>query len=175
MRLVLASLLAWKAFASAGGGTEVDALLATVGRDAVLLSDVQRFSDVDKILQCAGVVKRKAALPSDRKALLQSYVDEDLFYQEARVKKTPTAGQIPLSVQLIQSKESCKAKWLALGDKYAKTWKTESRAREGESMLVRELEKRVLVEKFKKTENMPDPDLWKREALVRYPVKIFLE
>jgi len=174
MRLVITALLAWKAFA-AEGGAEVDALLATVGRDAVLLSDVQRFADVDKVLECAGVVKRKEPLPSERKALLSLYVDEELFYQEARNKKTNTAGQIPLSVQQIQSKEACRAKWLALGDRYSKTWKTENRAREGESMLVRELEKRVLVEKFRKAESIPDLDLWKREALVHYPVKIFLE
>lgn len=174
MRLVIAALVAWKAFA-AEGGTEVDALLATVGRDAVLLSDVQRFADVDKVLECAGVVKRKDALPTDRKALLNVYVDEELFYQEARNKKTSTAGQIPLSVQQIQSKDACRSQWLALGDRYSKAWKTSGRAREGESMLVRELEKRVLVERFRKAESIPDPDLWKREALVHYPVKIFLE
>lgn len=156
-------------------GIEVDALLAKVGRDAVLLSDLERFADVERVLECAGVVKRDKPLPADRKGLLNAYIDEELFYQEARSKKTGTAGQIPLSVQKIQSKEACRREWLALGGRYAKLWKTENRAREGESMLVRELEKRVLVEKFKKSEAMPDAEIWKREASVRYPVKIYLE
>jgi hypothetical protein len=160
---------------AATSGFEVDALLARVGRDAVLLSDLDRFADVDKVLQCAGVVKREKPLPTERKALLAVYVEEELFYQEARTKKTSTAGQIPLSVQRIQNKERCRAEWLALGDRYSKVWKTENRAREGEGMLVRELEKRVLVEKFRRTEVMPDVELWKREATARYPVKIYLE
>jgi hypothetical protein len=174
MRFALIALLAWKAFA-AENGVEVDAILATVGRDAVLLSDVQRFADVDQVLECAGVVKRKGALPVARKALLGVYVEEELFYQEARAKKTSTSGQIPLSVQQIQSKEACRNEWLTLGTQYSKSWKTAGRLHEGESMLVRELEKRVLVEKFRKVESIPDLDLWKREAVVRYPVKIFLE
>ncbi|MGZ3685458.1 MAG: hypothetical protein ACXVCI_16470, partial [Bdellovibrionota bacterium] len=153
--LLLALLLPLRGFA-AEGGLEVDALLATVGRDAVLLSDIQRFADVDKVLQCAGVVKRKDALPTDRKALLNAYIDEELFYQEARLKKTNTAGQIPLSVQMIQSKAACREKWLALGDRYSKVWKTETRTKEGEGMLVRELEKRVLVERFRKSEVVQD-------------------
>ena len=62
-----------------------------------------------------------------------------------------------------------------MGERYAKIFRTESRAREGEGLLVRELEKRVLVENFRKKEVMPDMDLWKREASVRYPVKVYLE
>jgi hypothetical protein len=166
-------LLALPAIAAAP--VEIDALLAKVGRDAVLASDLQRFADVDKVLVCAGVVKRATPLPAERKALLGAYIDEELFYQEARAKKLATAGQIPLSVQQIQSKEPCRAQWLKLGESYGKAWRTDKRTREGEAMLVRELEKRVLVEKFRRTESMPDVDLWKREASVRYPVKVFLE
>ena len=154
---------------------EVDALLAKVGREAVLLSDLQRFSDVDKILQCAGVVKRDKPLPSDRKLLLQMFIDEELLYQDARSRKFSLSGQIPISVQQIQSKEACRAKWNSLGDKYAKLWKTENRAREGEGMLVRELEKRILVEKFRRSDSVSDFDLWKREASARFPVKVYLE
>jgi hypothetical protein len=171
IRLVVPLLL----FALQASALEVDALLAKVGRDAVLASDLQRFADVDKVLLCAGVVKREKPLPTDRKALLGAYIDEELFYQEARAKKVGTAGQIPISVQRIQSKESCRTQWLALGETYGKAWRTEKRTREGEAMLVRELEKRVLVEKFRRSESMPDVELWKREASVRYPVKVYLE
>ena len=160
---------------SSGSGIEIDAVVAKVGREAVLLSDLQRFTDVDRVLQCAGVVKREKALPAERKALLNAYIEEELFYQEARARKTSTAGQIPLSVQKIQSKPSCRRDWIALGESYGKIWKTENRAREGESMLVRELEKRVLVEKFRRAEVIPDIESWKREAAVRFPVKVYLE
>ncbi len=156
-------------------GTEVDSLLAKVGREAVLLSDIERFSEVDKVLVCAGVYKREIPLSSDKKLLLSAYIDEELMYLEARAKKVSTAGRIPLSVQLILSKENCRTKWLALGEYYSKIFRTESRAREGEGLLVRELEKRVLVENFRKKEIMPDLDLWKREAAVRYPIKVYLE
>jgi hypothetical protein len=145
--------------AIAADSTEVDALLGRVGREAVLVSDLQRFSSVDKVLACAGVLKREKPLPTDRLALLRIYVDEELMYQEARAKKVSTAGQIPISVQMIQGKESCRSQWLSLGGKYSRLWRTETRPREGEGMLVRELEKRVLVEKFRKSEVIPDFEL----------------
>jgi hypothetical protein len=170
----LSILISLPAFAKEGG-VEIDALLAKVGREAVLLSDLQRFSDVDKVLSCAGVVKREKPLPTERKALLDAYVNEELLYQEARAKKTSTSGQIPLSVQAILAKEGCRTRWLALGERYSKIWRTEVRIREGEAHLVRELEKRVLVERFRRNEVIPDVELWKREANVRYPVKIYLE
>src|SRR5690606_27953071 len=105
----------------------------------VLLSDLQRYADVEKVLACAGVAKRESALPSDRKALLKAYIEDELMYQEARAKKIQTAGQIPLSVQMIMSKDSCRSRWVSLGDKYSRIYRTESRAREGEGLLVREL------------------------------------
>jgi hypothetical protein len=154
---------------------EVDALLAKVGREAVLLSDLRRFSEVEGILACADVVKREKPLPGERKALLNAYIDEELFYLDARARKTSTSGQIPLSVQAILAKPGCKSRWLELGSRYSKFWKTEFHGREGESLLVRELEKRVLVEKFRRAEVIPDPEVWRREAAVRYPVKIFLD
>jgi len=155
---------------------EVDSLIAKVGVEAVLLSDIQRFAAVDGVLRCSGVSKREKPLPVERQALLSAYIDEELMYQEARAKKITSApGQIPLSVQMILSKESCRARWLALGERYSKLFRTEVRSREGEGMLVRELEKRVLVESFRRKEIMPDFDLWKREASVRYPVKVYLE
>lgn len=168
--LLLLPLLAF-----AQSKVEIDSLLAKVGREAVLLSDLRRFADVDRVLLCAGVVKREKPLPTERKALLEAYINEELLFLEARTKKVSTSGQIPLSVQAIQAKESCRSKWLALGQKYSKIWKTESRTREGEGYLVRELEKRVLIEKFRRQEVIPDFELWKREASVRYPVKVYLE
>jgi hypothetical protein len=156
-------------------GLEMDSLLAKVGREAVLYSDLQRFADVDKVLSCAGVVVREKPLPAERKPLLEAYIDEELMYQEARAKKIGTAGSIPETVQLIHEKAVCRNRWQKLGDRYSKFWRTETRAREGESLLVRELEKRVLIERFRRGKTITDFDLWKREVKVRFPVKIYIE
>lgn len=178
---LLLSLLSLSYFGNAlargaeASGIELDSLLAKVGREAVLLSDLNRFVEVDKVLACAGVSKRDTPLPTDRKALTSVYVEEELMYQEARAKKVSTAGQIPLSVQMILSKEACRSRWIALGEKYSRIFRTETRTREGEGLLVRELEKRILVLKFRKREVIPDFELWKREAGQRYLVKIYLE
>lgn len=161
--------------AAAAPSAELDSLLAKVGREAVLLSDLQRFADVSDVLECAGVVQRDKPLPSSRKELLQAYIGEELLYQEAKTRKAATAGQIPLSVQMIQSKAACKEKWLRLGERYSRQWRTPNRAREGEGLLVRELEKRVLAEKFRRAEAISDFEAWRREAGVRYPVKIYLD
>lgn len=154
---------------------EVDALLAKVGREPVLLSDLIRFRDVDRILGCAGQRVRDKDLPAEKKELLDFYVDAELMYLEARDKKISTAGLLPEVVKAIHKKEECKSQWQALGVKYAKHWKTEGRPREGESLLVRELEKQVLIEKFRKTELAADGESWRREERVKYPVKIYLE
>ena len=153
----------------------VDALLAKVGREAVLLSDLKRFRDVSNVLDCAGIVRRETELAEDKKALLTAYVEEELMYQEARSRKISTAGLIPQAVRAIHKTDSCKTRWQKLGDEYSKVFRTENRAREGESLLVRELEKRVLVERFRKSEAAADGEVWKREAKSRYPVKVYLE
>ena len=171
-KLLLLALLA--PFAAHAADT-LDALLAKVGREAVLLSDLQRFHDVSDVLTCAGVIKRESPLSDDKKALLAVYVEEELMYQEARSRKLSTAGLIPQAVKAIQKTDECKRSWQKLGEQYSKLFRTETRVREGESLLVRELEKRVLVEKFKKTEAIADGELWKREAKGRYPVKVYLE
>ncbi len=154
---------------------QIDALVAKVGREAVLQSDLVRFKEVDGVLVCAGVLKREKALSEDKKELLESYVDEELMYLEARSKKLSTAGLIPQAVRLIHKNEECKDRWQKLGQRYSRFFRTENRTREGESLLVRELEKRVLVEKFRKTELVSDGELWRREARGRYPVRAYLE
>ncbi len=154
---------------------ELDALVAKVGREPVMLSDLARFRDVDKVLGCIGKRPRDKDLPSDTKELLDFYIDVELMYLEARNKKISITGLLPELVRLIHKKEECKNQWQNLGEKYSKHWKTEGRPREGESFLVRELEKQVLVEKFRKTELSTDGELWRREERVKYPVKIYLE
>jgi hypothetical protein len=154
---------------------EIDGIVAKVGREAVLQSDLQRFKDVVGVLSCAGVLKRENPLVSDRKKLLDAYIEEELMYLEARSKKVSTAGMIPAAVHSIHKKEDCKRRWQKLGEEFSRFYRTETRAREGESLLVRELEKRVLVERFRKTELIVDGELWRREARARYPVKVYIE
>ncbi|RZA02531.1 MAG: hypothetical protein EOP11_16650 [Proteobacteria bacterium] len=153
----------------------VDALVAKVGREAVLLSDLQRFRDVSGILDCAAVVRREVPLSADKKALLDGYIEEELMFQEAKARKLSTAGMIPQAVKAIHKTDACKERWQKLGAEYSKAYRTDARAREGESLLVRELEKRVLVERFRKSEAAADGEGWKREAKSRYPVKVYLE
>lgn len=155
--------------------TKIDALIAKVGREAVLQSDLERFKEVNGILICAGILKQESAAPDGRKELLDSYIEEELMYLEARSRKISTAGMIPQAVRSIHKDEDCKARWQRLGQAYSKFFRTEARAREGESLLVRELEKRVLVDKFRKSELISDGELWKREVKSRHPVKVYLE
>jgi hypothetical protein len=152
----------------------VDALVAKVGREAVLQSDLLRFKEVKEVLVCAGVLK-EAPASGDKRQLLDAYVEEELMFLEARHRKVSTAGLIPQAVRLIHQNDLCKARWQRLGQEYSRFFRTKSRAREGESLLVRELEKRVLVERFRGTELVADGELWRREARARHPVKVYFE
>ncbi|MGE3261119.1 MAG: hypothetical protein AB7K68_05025 [Bacteriovoracia bacterium] len=181
MKLFL-TLLALFSLTAAARGREpaslavaVDSLVAQVGHEAVLVSDLTRFSQVNAVLICAGVLQREKPLPKDQKELLSAYVDEELIYLEAKGRKFTTAGMIPQAVRAIHDKSECHSQWQALGKKYSNFWRTENRLREGESLLVRELEKQILIERFRKTEIVTDADVWRREAKSRYPVKILLE
>lgn len=154
---------------------KIDSLLAKVGRESVSSSDLERFKDMESILSCSGLRKREKALSSDLRPLLEEYIEEELMYLEARSRKLTTAGMIPETVKAIHRNADCKARWQSLGERYLELWKTNSRPREGQSILVRELEKRILIDKFRKTEIVGDTELWKRETKARYPVKIYLE
>ncbi len=161
--------------ALADSSLPIDSLVAKVGREPVLLSDVQRFKDVYQVLNCTKFLTRDLGAAENSKALLEAFVEDELMYQEARARKVNTSGLIPQVLQLIHKSETCKAMWQKLGTNYSKFYRTENRKREGESLLVRELEKRILVDKFRKTEVIADGELWKREAKARYPVKVYLE
>ncbi len=153
----------------------VDALIGKIGRDPILQSDLQRFKDVYQVLSCAKLTGKEFNLNVEQKELLEIYIEEELMYQDARARKISSAGLIQQSVRAIHRNEICKSKWQKLGEAYSKAYRTENRIREGESLLVRELEKRILVDKFRKTEVIADGELWKREAKTRYPVKVYLE
>lgn len=162
-------------FSAGADSALVDGLVAKVGREAVLLSDLRRFRDVDAVLACAKVLVRAQPVPAGRKELLETFIEEELLYLEARSRKLSTAGLIPQAVHAIHQAPECRARWQAMGMEYSKLYRTDQRVREGESMLVREVEKRLLVEKFRKGESIADGELWRREARARFPVKMYLE
>lgn len=153
----------------------IETLLAKVGREPVTYTDLQRFLELDKVLNCASIVKRSVELTDQIRPLLDAYIDEELMYFEARARKFTIAGVLQESVRAIHANEACKKSWQSLGERYGKYWKTAARPREGESQLVRELEKRILIERFRKSEVNVDSELWRREMRARHPVKVYLE
>ncbi len=153
----------------------LDGLLAKVGRESVSYTDLLRFREVDKVLACAGIVKRAADLPDQLRPLLDAYLEEELMYLEARSRKLSAPGMLQEAVSSIHKVPECKAGWQNLGERYGKFWRTASFPREGESQLVRELEKRVLVERFRKNELNADSELWRREVKARYAIKVYVD
>ena len=172
MRILLVLLLTLSAPAWAKA-ILFDALIARVGQDSVTMNDLTRFRDVENIMVCVGL--RKKVNDQNLRNTLERYVDEELFYIEAKAKKQSSSGELARAIDLIRGKSSCKADWAELGRLYGKAWQTDSRPKEGESMLVRELEKRLLIDRFIKTENIGEVSEWVREAKVRHPVKLYLE
>ena len=171
---LLSSLLAGGAFA-ANESVVVDALVAKVGNEYILLSDTKKFNAVDNVLICAGLRKREKPLPENIKILLDIYVDEELVYLEAKERKLATVGMISAGVKTITAKPECKAQWQKMGEKFGRLWKSKERPREGESQLIRELEKRLLIDKFRVSDPSIESDIWNKEIRVKHPVKIFLE
>jgi hypothetical protein len=175
--LILLSLYLPSMAGAHGSGREpfeADALLAEVGHEAVLLSDLERFSEVTKVLDCAGVVKAKTLAPG-RKALLDAYIEEELMFLDAKAKKLATDGMVTESKSRIFAKHACRTSWQKLGENYNAYWRTEARNSEGGGLLARELEKQVLVEKYRRSKTITDPDLWNREIRAHFPVKVFMD
>jgi hypothetical protein len=168
--LFLGLLLTVPAFAKP---TLFDALVGRVGQEAVTLNDLTRFRDIEGVMSCAGL--RKKVNDADMQSTLRRYVDEELFYLEARAKKQSSSGELTDTIESIRSKKACRDDWNQLGKLYGKAWETDARPREGEGLLVRELEKRLLVDHFQKTENLGERAEWIREAKIRHPVKLYLE
>ncbi len=152
-----------------------DALVARVGREAVLVSDLKRYEEIDGVMVCAGLrplATKKSDTTADQVSL---YVEEELIYQDARTKKVSTTKLIPDAIAAIRSKPSCQKNWQSLGRRYSKLWATPNRPLEGESMLVLELEKRLLVDRYLKENAISDRTVWVREAKVKTQVKLYLD
>lgn len=155
-----------------------EALVARVGRDAVLLTDLVRFKEIEQIMICAKLRDKSQSGTPDVEhfqALLNRYIEEELMFQESRTKKSSTSSRLREAVQAIQAKPSCLHTWQELGNRFSILWGTPSRPKEGEAQLVRELEKRLIVQNFEKEQIQGDRSAWLRGARVKTPIKLFLD
>ncbi len=154
-----------------------EALIARVGRDAITYSDLMRFQHVEEIMSCAGlrVGSGVAQATENFDSVLSRYIEEELIYAEARTKKNTAKSMLSDAVKTIQSRSKCQKDWRDLGKKYATVWSTKSRPLEGEGILVRELEKRLVIDNFAKTQIQGERSIWLREQKVKVPIKLYLE
>ena len=106
---------------------------------------------------------------------LGRYIEEELMYQEARSKKMSSTGFLQNAITSIQKKKNCLQEWQELGKRFGGMWSTSKRPHEGESMLVRELEKRLLVDNFEQTQIKSERGLWVREQKVKIPIRLYLD
>lgn len=175
-RVILSSALLLVATVSAHAAPLLlEATVAKVGREVVTVSDLVRYHEVDAVLRCADLRKGAAPLGQDFSGILNVYVEEELIYAEARAKKTSSSGSMRAAIEAIQRKSACLKQWQEQGKRSGRIWSTAGRPREGEAMLVRELEKRLTVDNYIKDKIPGDRSIWIREARVRVPVKLFLD
>ncbi|MCO5144059.1 MAG: hypothetical protein M9962_13295 [Oligoflexia bacterium] len=153
----------------------VDALIARVGKEAVLESDLERYQDLNKILVCIEVKKNNDTVGLSRTDLLNKYIDDEILYLEARSKKSKQLGIINSAVKEIYKKEACKKQWLDLGKKYSSYWNIDSRRKEGEGQLIKELEKRVFIQNYLTSLSEGDASASLQEAKIKTLVKVYLE
>jgi hypothetical protein len=155
-----------------------EAFLARVGPDAVLLSDLVRFRELESILSCAGMGDASVSvvpLSDATTSLLDRYIEEELIYQEARTRSSLGGTQLRKAIGAIQDKKKCLQQWRELGERFTKIWASPGRPREGEARLVRELEKRLMIKNFEKEQMQGDRSIWIRSARIKTPIKLFLD
>jgi len=157
-------------------GLVVEALLARVGREPVMLSDLIRYNEVENVMICAELRKSYDVQPTQVfNIILSRYIEEELMFLEARNKKMQAGTLLPGAVSKIQKKKDCMKEWQSLGKRFAILWATPKRPHEGEAMLIRELEKRLLIDQFEVTEMKAERSLWIREEKVKIPLKLYLD
>lgn len=122
-------------------------------------------------LRQAPAEEEKEKLP----LLLNRFIEEELIASEARTKRSGIVRLLGEAVEAIHADRNCRRRWQDLGHRYGTLWNTSAHPREGETMLVRELEKRMLVDHYLKTEAITDRGIWLREVKTKNPVKIFLD
>lgn len=152
-----------------------EALLAKVGAGAVRYSDVVRFLAVEEVMICSGIRTREGVRFEPLVQSLHRYVDEELIYLEARVRLADGSGSFSEAIQKIKGNTKCYSRWRTLGKNYAELWSTKTRPKAGEGMLVRELEKRLLVDLFEQQRLGSDKSAWLQDVRLKIPVKIYVD
>lgn len=157
-------------------GFVLEALLARVGEEIVQLSDLRRYKSIENIMQCIGARVKVPGLDAESlKQTLGRYVDEELIYLEARAKLAEGSGNFQETIRKIKSFPACSTRWRSLGEKYAQLYSTKANALVGEGMVVRELEKRLLVDMYTREKIGLDLKAWLQEARVKTPIKYYTE
>lgn len=179
MGIIFAFLLSFPATVVVAADADplvVEALLARVGEEVVQLSDLRRYKSVETIMQCISArIKTPGLHKETTKATLQRYIDEELIYLDARSKQGQSTPSFAESIQKIKRFPSCHARWKSLGERYASLWNQKEGSLTGETMLVRELEKRLLVDQHIRDKIGNDLRSWIQEARIRVPVKYFAD
>lgn len=152
-----------------------EALLAKVGSEAVRYSDLLRFLAVEEVMICSKVRRRIGERFEPLVDSLNRYVNEELIYLEARVRVTEGSGVFSDAIKKIKADEKCRSRWRALGQKYGSLWSSRTRPKAGEGMLIRELEKRLLVDQYQRQRLGTDRVSWLRDVRLKIPVKIYVD
>ena len=154
----------------------LEGLLARVGEESVQLTDLQRFKSVENIMQCIGLRTKVPAQDAENlKRTLARFVDEELIFFEARAKLADGSVNFQEAIRKIKAFPACISRWRSLGEKYAQLYSTKANNLAGEGMLVRELEKRLLIDYFAREKIGMDMKTWLQEARVKIAIKYYLE
>ena len=174
--LLLAPLGSHGPVLASTSGRVIEAMMARVGEESVRYSDLVRYKAVVDVLHCVGLrIRAPGTTNQTKRKVLEAYIDEELLYLEARARLPEGSGVFPETVRKIRADSRCSGRWRSLGERYGQAWRQKAGDLAGESLLVRELEKRLLVDKFVKERLGADARTWLQEARVRTPVKIFTE
>ena len=177
IHLLLSILLSSQIVSAEKKGVMIEALLGSVGDKVVQYSDLIRYQSVDQIMHCAKIRSSDSEITQDVSLakLLRQYVDEELIYLEARIRIPGGSGAFRKAIEKIKKAPICRKEWRTMGNRYSALWSSNRRPRAGEGMLVRELEKRLLVDLYIKTRIAADKISWLQEARVRHPIELYLE
>lgn len=154
----------------------VEAMMARVGEESIRHSDLIRYKAVVDIMYCSGLrLRPPGSMNESVRRVLNTYVDEELVFLEAKTRMPEGSGGFTEAVRKIRVEPKCANRWRSLGERYGQIFRAKTGDLMGESLLVRELEKRLLIDKFIKEKLGSDVRSWMQEARVRVPVKIFAE
>lgn len=156
----------------------VESVIARIANEPVLLSEVRQFVDVIEILECAGLREKSkvsTAVPKkDDQRKLQQYIEDELIYLDARGNSVRLKQDIRNVVSQIKSKRKCAALLRELDKSLATLYRSGRGVSRGGAVLLRQLEKALLVEQHKRDEVRVQSSTWVSEAKSRTKIEVFL-